>query len=325
MAHFDLGLDELRSYRPQVDRPDDFDEFWSGQLTAAAEHDLAVTCERVESRIQSADVYDVWFSGHGGTRVAAWLLVPRDIDERAPVVIEFVGYNGGRGRPLDWLDWMSIGYAHLVVDARGQGGGWRTADTHDAGNPGEPGSRSHLTSGLSSPDRHYYARLFTDAGRAMQVPGALDVLRGRPIVTAGASQGGALALAAASLGGHAELVLPEVPFLAHFRRAVALTDEEPYSELARYCRVYPDRVDTVFRTLSYFDVVNHAGRIVAPALFSVGLTDLITPPSTVFAAYHAYAGPKEIEVYEFNGHEGGGTLHFERQVAFVDAHVGRGE
>jgi cephalosporin-C deacetylase len=34
------------------------------------------------------------------------------------------------------------------------------------------------------------------------------------------------------------------------------------------------------------------------------------PPSTVFAAYHSYAGPTEIEVYEWEGHEGG-RAHFD--------------
>ena len=42
-----------------------------------------------------------------------------------------------------------------------------------------------------------------------------------------------------------------------------------------------------------------------PSLFSVGLVDEITPPSTVFAAYNHYAGPKQIQVYAFNSHEGG--------------------
>ena len=36
-------------------------------------------------------------------------------------------------------------------------------------------------------------------------------------------------------------------------------------------------------------------------MFSVGLADLITPPSTVFAAFNHYAGEKQIEIYEFNG------------------------
>ena len=61
----------------------------------------------------------------------------------------------------------------------------------------------------------------------------------------------------------------------------------------------------MFATLSYLDVVNHAqaGRR-RPALFSAGLSDAVTPPSTVFAAYHHYAGPKDIAVYPFGGHEG---------------------
>jgi cephalosporin-C deacetylase len=31
--------------------------------------------------------------------------------------------------------------------------------------------------------------------------------------------------------------------------------------------------------------------------------DQICPPSTVFGAYHAYGGPQQIVVYEFNDYE----------------------
>jgi cephalosporin-C deacetylase len=37
--------------------------------------------------------------------------------------------------------------------------------------------------------------------------------------------------------------------------------------------------------------------------------DTVCPPSTVFAAYNNYAGPKEISVYPFNDHEGGQLDH----------------
>ena len=55
----------------------------------------------------------------------------------------------------------------------------------------------------------------------------------------------------------------------------------------------------------------------SPALFSVGLADTVTPASTVFAAFNHYAGPKDIAVYPYNGHEGGGTRHFLAQLAFL--------
>ena len=108
-----------------------------------------------------------------------------------------------------------------------------------------------------------------------------------------------------------------MPFLAHPRRAVTITDAHPFGELIEYCSVHSDRVDRVFATLSYIDAVNHARRATAPALFSVGLIDEVTPASTVFAAYNHYAGEKAIEVYPFNGHEGGGTRHRLAQLAWL--------
>ena len=124
---------------------------------------------------------------------------------------------------------------------------------------------------------------------------------------------------AGAAGGPVDAALPEVPFLAHFRRAVEVTDSRPYVELIEYLSVHRGEVDQVFRTLSYLDVVNHAKRATAPALFSVGLVDDITPASTVFAAFNHYAGPKQIEVYPFNGHDGGGTQQFLAKLAFLAA------
>lgn len=56
--------------------------------------------------------------------------------------------------------------------------------------------------------------------------------------------------------------------------------------------------------------MHFAARGRAPALFAAALEDRTCPPSTVFAAFNAYAGEdKRIEVYEFNDHEGGGPHH----------------
>lgn len=314
---FDLPLDQLREYRPAVAEPDDFDEFWTQQRAVMDTVPLDATFSPIDTVIRSAEVYDVSFAGHGGTRINGWLMVPHELDDDVPVVVEFVGYQGGRGVPVDWLSWSCAGFAHFVMDSRGQGGGWRRSDTDDSGDRGAPAAKGFMTRGIASAGDHYFTRLFIDAWRALQVPSAFERLSDRGVVSAGVSQGGGLALAAAHLGAPVVAAVPEVPFLAHIRRGAEMTDEYPYGEIADYCKVYPERVDAVFHTLSYLDVVNHARRITSPALFSVGLTDLITPPSTVFAAYNYCAGDKQIEVYSFNGHEGGGSLHFERKVKFV--------
>ena len=314
----DLPLSELRRYQPDVAEPADFGAFWASQLAAARAYDAEPSFVPADSAIRHAAVYDVTFPGYGGDAIKGWLIEPHQGAERAAVIVEFVGYGGGRGDPFDWLRWSCAGFPHLIMDCRGQGGGWRRADTPDLGDGGAPSTPGFLTRGIMEPGSHYFTRLFVDAARAVDAVRRWPAATGRPVVTAGASQGGGLAIAAAHLAGGVTAVMPDVPFLAHPRRAVEVTDARPYSELAEYCRVHADSVDQVFATLGYVDVVNHAKHVTAPALFSVALADDITPPSTVFAAFNHYAGsPKDISVYPYNGHEGGGTRHFLAQLDFL--------
>jgi cephalosporin-C deacetylase len=311
----DLPLDELRAYRPDVAEPADFEAFWAGEVAAARTLGGPPEFAPVATPVRHAEVFDVTFPGHGGAPIKGWLFVPRDAVP-GPFVVEFVGYGGGRGDPLDWLAFSAAGHPHLVMDLRGQGGDWRGAETPDPGDGGAPSAPGFVTRGIADPRTHYFTRLFVDAVRAVDAARAHPAAAGRPIVASGGSQGGALAIAAAHLAGVAA-TLPDVPFLAHFRRAVAITDARPYRELIEFCAVHSDRVDEVFRTLSYIDVVNHARHATVPALFSVGLIDDVTPASTVFAAYNHYGGPKDIAVYPFNAHEGGGTRHLKAKLAFL--------
>jgi cephalosporin-C deacetylase len=110
-----------------------------------------------------------------------------------------------------------------------------------------------------------------------------------------------------------------VPFLCHYRRATELVETIPYNEIAIFCSTHRDKIETVFNTLSYFDGVNFASRAQAQALFSVGLMDTICPPSTVYAAYNHYAGPKDIMAYTYNNHEGGGSHHSLEKIRFLNA------
>jgi cephalosporin-C deacetylase len=162
-----------------------------------------------------------------------------------------------------------------------------------------------MTRGVLDPSTYYYRRVFTDAVRAVEAAGAHPAVDARRVAVTGGSQGGGIALAAGGLVDDLAAVLTDVPFLCHFRRATTLVDTLPYGEIAHFCKVHRDRVETVFRTLSYFDGLNFAARGRAAALFSVGLMDDVCPPSTVFAAYNHYAGPKNIRVWPFNRHEGG--------------------
>ena len=136
------------------------------------------------------------------------------------------------------------------------------------------------------------------------------------IAVTGVSQGGGLTIAAAGLVPDVVAAMPDVPFLCHYRRATELVDTYPYKEIADYCHTHRDKVETVFNTLSYFDGVNFAVRAKAKTLFSTALMDQVCPPSTVYAAYNHWTGEKDIKVYPYNGHEGGGSYQTIEKLKF---------
>lgn len=323
MAHFDRPLAELERYRPELDEPADFDEFWAGTLAEAREHDLAVRLEDVEPLLAGVQVSDVTFAGFGGHPIKAWFLRPAAAaNDRLPLVITYQGYGAGRGLPWDHTLFPSAGFATLVVDSRGQGWGQglpgHTADPvgHTSAAPGV------LTRGLEDPHHHYYRRLFTDAARAVDAGRALRGVDPDRVVLAGGSQGGAIAIAAAALVPDVQAMMTDVPFLQHIRHAVELVDSRPYGELTQYLAAHRDAVERTWRTISYLDGVAFAKRGRAPSLWSVALMDTVCPPSTVFASYNSYGGPKQIEVYPYNGHEGGGPFQTQARLRWLASRLG---
>ncbi|WP_026371079.1 acetylxylan esterase [Kallotenue papyrolyticum] len=320
MAIFDLPLDQLRTYLPARDEPADFDSFWQQTLAEARAHPLAARFEPIASDLTTLEVFDVTFNGYGGHPIKGWLILPRRRDAALPCVVEYIGYGGGRGLPIDWLLWASAGYAHLVMDTRGQGSSWLRGDTPDPEAQGnDPHYPGFMTRGILDPHTYYYRRVFTDAVRAVEAARAHPAVDATRIAVTGGSQGGGITLAVAGLLPDLQAVLPDVPFLCHYRRAMEITDSYPYQELVRYLMIHREREERVLRTLAYFDGVNFAARATAPALFSVGLMDEVCPPSTVFAAYNHYAGEKDIRIWRYNHHEGGASYQTLEKLRFLRA------
>ena len=324
MSFFDLPLDQLEQYRPSIQRPADFDAFWTKTMEENPFNPDAVTVVPAEIQLATINIFDVRFPGYGGESIAAWLLMPKssplERDGLLPIVVQYVGYGGGRGIPEDHLTWVSGGYASLIVDSRGQGSSWGSGGiTPDYGAPDETGGSypGFMTKGIQSPYTYYYRRLYVDAAHAIDLCEHLSGVDPDRIFVTGVSQAGGLALVASGLRDNVRGAMLDVPFLCNFERAIGLTDAYPYEEVVRYLATRREEIGQVFDTLSYFDAVLFAQKASCPALFSVGLMDQVAPPSTVFAAKNWHGGPAEIEVYPYNGHEGGQNLQWRRQLEWL--------
>ncbi|RCK69198.1 acetylxylan esterase [Desertihabitans brevis] len=322
MPRSDLPLDQLPGYRCTTPEPDDLDAFWDATL-AENGHPLDVRMQRVETGLSLVDVHDLTFAGYGGAPIRAWYTVPAGATGPLPTVVTFHGFSGGRGLPHQVDPWPLAGWAHLSMDTRGQG--WNNGGTEATPDPdlggGTAAGSGLMVAGVDDPRTYYYRRVYVDAVRALQAAATLEHVDADRIIATGGSQGGGLTIAAAALAAKVGLPLrgamPDVPFLCDFRRSVDLASRGPYPQIETFLKGWRGRTAQVFGTLDYFDGVHLARRAACPALFSVAVLDDICPPSTVFAAYAEWPAEKQIEVYDFNGHEGGMGYQSRRQLAWA--------
>ena len=312
----DIPLAALTERATTAIEPDDFDEFWAATIAESRAFAQPPVVVPVETPLTCIDVFDVTFSGYGGQPIRAWLRVPSGATGPLPTIVNFVGYGGGRGHAIDNLLFAASGFVHFHMDTRGQGSGWSTGDTPDDAPPSGPQVPGVMTKGITSRETYYYRRLMTDAVLAVDAARSLPQVDAARIGVSGGSQGGALALAAAAFGEGVRGAAVRVPFLSDIAHAITITDAYPFREVADFLRTHRTRATEALATLAYFDSSLVARRVTVPADFSVGLMDPVTPPSTVFAAVNAYAGPKELTVWPYNGHEGGGLDDDERVLRF---------
>lgn len=324
----DLPLEAARDFCPDVSEPSGFEEFWATTLDRHESIGLDVVLTPFDNRQTAVRTWDVRFAGYLGSPVSAWLHVPFGASGPLPVVVTYHGYSSSRGVPFA-TPFAAAGYAHLVIDPRGQG--WAHPNIVEnapddgpwGGGSGAPG---WMTPHLDSPDGHYFRRLYVDAFRALQVARSLDVADPQRVVLVGHSQGGAQAAAVAGMAGIRGLGLRAVcvdsPFLSCIRRCVDLAAAGPYLEVVSYLHAHPSMVGRAFRTLSMFDVVHFARRARVRALFSVAMMDDVCPPSSAWAAYNHWgerAGGvlKDINVYPFANHAAGEDVQTWNQLGLL--------
>lgn len=302
-ARFDMPLDEMRSYKGTNPCPADLDQFWAGALSELDGTKAEIELKVADFSAPNFKCLDLWFTGVGGSRIHAKLVIPERTTETLPAVLKFHGYSGNSGDWFDLLPYAALGNVVAALDCRGQGG---LSDDRSA--VGGMTWRGHIVRGLlERAESLYYRSVYLDTVQLARIVMALDCVDEHRVSTTGHSQGGALSLACAALEPRIAKVAAQCPFLCDFKRVWELDLlKDAYEELSYFFRRFDpthERIEEVWTRLGYIDIHNLAGRIQARTLFVVGLMDTVCPPSTQFAAYNAIQGNKSILLYPEFRHE----------------------
>jgi cephalosporin-C deacetylase len=296
-----------------VERPEDFDHYWSSVMDEMAKLPLAPALEHVPQRsTATVDVYDLRYTSLDNLRIAAWYCVPT-ANCGPPPYPGLILSPGYISEPVVPKSLANQGYAVVALAPRGK------LRSNISFNPGYPGL---LVRDIADRDTYAYRGFYMDACRAM------DFLVGRPEVDAsrigvhGRSQGGALSLVLAALhAGSVACCAVGAPFLCGIWDATRLTHSYPYEEINEFVRAHPDLGPQVETTVAYYDVLNFASMIRCPTLVHIGLEDDICPPETGLSLHESLTCPKKLLMMEGCAHDAGVYFFGENVRRFLAEHL----
>jgi cephalosporin-C deacetylase len=297
---YDMPLEELKAYKPQLTKQLDFDDFWQETLDELSSVPFTFELTAYNYPVKGVKVYQISFLGYHHATIGGYYVVP-DSAGSHPGLVLYHGYNWALdGNLHEAVNWSLHGYVVLQMHVRGQYG-----SSVDNMIPSTGHTKGWMTKGILSPKEYYYRAVYMDSVRAVEILSHMKEVDSSRIGLGGGSQGGALTLAAAALSSIPQVVVSDFPYLSHIERAIDIAPAGPYHELNEYfMRNHRPEIEEQSRiTLSYIDVMNLASRIKCHVLITVGLVDQITPPSTIFATYNHLTCSKDIVIARYFGHE----------------------
>ncbi|WP_337101026.1 acetylxylan esterase [Paenibacillus sp. YIM B09110] len=306
---------QLYDYSPALTKKEDFDQFWSDTLRQAKSVPLQAAKQQIDYPSPLVSVYDISYCGMDETRINGWFIVPSFLGkDNYPCIIHYHGFTGSRGTPSNFMHWITMGFAVLSIDVRDQGGSTGDSAVYTSG---------HMTNvickGVHNKDEYYFRHAYMDCLKAIDFACQQPEVDPARIVIEGGSQGGALGMAVCALDDRPVLALVDVPSNSNIVSRVE-GNHGAFASVTDYLKRHPEQTDLVFDNLSYFDTMNMADRIKCRVFASAALKDEICPALMYFATYNRITSEKEIVLYPFNGHEGGGSGHLEKKLAFVREH-----
>jgi cephalosporin-C deacetylase len=286
LKSFNIGLDPEQIVSP-VDAQPDFDEFWAkarAELDGVAPEWVVTPLPDSSSVVRT--IYLVSGRSLGGETIQGFYAKPNG-PGKYPAIINYMGYNS----PAWCFDPdANPDYAEFVLSVRGQG-------------LNKPDNKygDWIVYGLEDKEDYYYRGAFMDLVRAVDFVASQPEVDTANIFAEGGSQGGAFTMVAAALDSRIAAAAPTISFLSDYPDYFSIVHWPTEPVLRRAAELgIPD--EELYKTLSYFDVKNFAGKITCPVIMGFGLQDGVCPPHTNFSGYNLITSPKDYRCYPQAGH-----------------------
>ena len=265
--------------------------FWEETRAQLAEVPMEATVERIESMSETnVSTHMVTLTSFEHRKIRAWYTLPDGVPQRGwPGVMVVPGYGGFLAVP-GFL--ARFGYASLTLYPRGQGESLQEWQLEHS---------TRLTYNVTDKERYYYRGAYMDCIRGLDFLASRSEVDTSRLAVWGASQGGGLSLATASLDHRPIASVAGVPWLCNFPLAAEVT-ANPYVELYDYLQQHPQDRAAAMETLTYFDQLNLADDIACPTLVSAAIIDEVHPYNTIMPVFEKLPAMKSIVVYPDREH-----------------------
>jgi cephalosporin-C deacetylase-like acetyl esterase len=256
---------------PSVPRPSDFDAFWDGKLNAQAAVPINPSLTPMETAIAGIELYTVRLDSLG-SHVQGYLAKPaRDGRFPALIIYQYAGVYALQTRTV--TDRAAEGW--LVFDV----------DSHDMPPDQATAPRDYQAVGNTDRETSYFLNMYLRDSRAVDYIAGRPDWDGRTIAVMGTSMGGQQSVVAAALNPRVTAVLVNEP-------AGADTNADLHGRKGGYPN-WPSADPKIMQTALYFDTVNFASRIKAPAAVAMGFIDTIAPPAGIWSMLNQIRGATE--------------------------------
>lgn len=287
--------------KPSLPVPDDFDAFWADQLKALRAHVAEPKLTPVPSPDDSVECFDLRIDLPSGRPMTGYLALPRRAaDASLPAVLVIDGSYIRSAQLKEAVEQAKRGRLAIHMNPHGVANGLPQADYDKLVLPGGDLCK-WVQDGLESRDKVYYRNVVLRVVRALDFLKAHKAWDGKRLAVTGASMGGGLAVMAGGLDPRVCFVGAAVPWLCdHSARVVKRTPSQP--------ALVPDNLagtldPTILKTMRYYDTVNFATRVKAETMVTMGMCDIICPPTSVQVLYNALDCRKQLLREPTMGHD----------------------